>query len=1629
MDKTCELCVLGTYPGVPCFPKGTETPMLYFVGEAPGPEESETGVPFIGKAGKYLHKILDSLGLNENNCRFFNLVRCFPKDPGDKNFRAPNDLEIASCNFNVLNDIYNTNPSVIVPIGATSGKFFVGEEFTTITRTRGKVFEYKIKDKTFKVAPTFHPSYLMRQISNTSIHESFIEDIKRCISIASGGAVSLSNTTEFKNENVLCKTYKEFDEFCSKHIDNAYEVAYDIETNAEEKTSTSLEIVGFSLASDSVHSCYVVLDSLDYSMSEKDKKLVEARLRKILFTKKIYTYNCMYELPCTLNKFRLEIPDIEDVFVMVKLVRGQAERYLGNNGLKARAHEDLNYVDWSKDVDDFFKHVSSNDYNSLKTLISRYYDNSDEILDLVKTSVDNGSFYNSDKRPSYGSIPYKIVGKYGGIDSAVLFELRDFYQKKMDELSSELKINMNDGYKYWMMHHYAGYKLETNGAYWNEDKAKDLESWCVNNMTTSLKHIIESDISKPLLMSSSVDDYCRHIMSDKISEILGDCATPKRLYKNSVDVLINKKSPNRVFDVACRLKIEPKKTGSYGLTLPAIKNLLTKDLNLDSEYYKVWYKNYISNVLNNSTSIPEMKKLINPTSTSQVFKDAVSNILITDEIKLAKIYSDIVNLFEQPDFDVGYYRGDGRKLVEFVDKISKMNLSNSKRLLLFNKKLNECKNLKFDNGIMKIINNGLSYSLESLDDNNIIELYNYFVVAGYDIEDESTWTDQFRWLYNFRVYKKCNKILSTYINGNKVGRGGVYLVDKESLSNGDKITKRLERFPDDHKIPEGKTTLLQSSFSVNNANTGRWKAGLHTIPAGELIKGIYTSRFKGGIIAAPDFAQAEVRCIAAAAGEEALIKAFKDGVDIHRVTASNIFNKPQSEVTSVERRFAKSCCLHGDTPIKLLDGTTHKIKDLVGSKDFWVYSFDLESNRIVPGKVLECDKTIHVDKLIKITLDDGTSFKCTLDHKILCRDGIYRKACNLNVGDSLMPINTRISDASLGDRLNGYEILIENDGSEIYTHRMVTDNVYPEKQFKSMTRHHKDFNKLNNSPDNIELMTFFDHRVFHHKHMKDALRNGVYNTEAARLGKKSAGLKRSEKLSSMSVDERRHYLKGFVNWDACRRKRMSDLLSNENKDYYNSRSFIGLRNQVLQLIRDLLENGLADKYDEYRPRALFPKWSTLPEFLLCDYDEIIQSAWHLKYSGNCPSKLDTSVQSELGKSHMDYLWNSSDDEAVEFRNKHSKVHRDYMRKMNSSKEYQRHAQECKILKFLNKLYHIDSDITESNYKDVACGAGFKRCPTLNNIVKTFGSFESALSKALVYNHYIVDIEIVYEDCDMYDMVVEDWHNYAIFTSPTSGIISSNTFAILYGEQVRTFANEIMNGDMDAAQAVFDGFFNSFPKVKDYIEKCHKLCKEGGKIPTLTGRYIDLSTMTLGDAGKVFRQSQNAPIQASSSDVAGVVLYKVCEFIEQNNFKSKPFCFIHDSIEIDIYPYECFNLLNKLGPLFNEFPSEEFGVPMNSDITLGISMGEESEVVELVGNDKDFNDVSITLKGFEDNIERVINQWNQVYKIVEVDKTFDEPEPEREYVPRRELFQKKAPVSRMTGTYRNKIKRRYNVVVR
>lgn len=154
--------------GHPClFGVGPRNAKIMLCGECPGVNEDEKGVPFIGKSGQLLNKILEGTGLSRNDLYITNAVKCFTHNEDTK----PTTKELNFCKKYLHAEIKKVQPTVIGVLGATAMEALTGRR--NISKYKNNV--YKAKDFDIKVVPTFHPAHVLRNPGNKPF---FVKGIK-----------------------------------------------------------------------------------------------------------------------------------------------------------------------------------------------------------------------------------------------------------------------------------------------------------------------------------------------------------------------------------------------------------------------------------------------------------------------------------------------------------------------------------------------------------------------------------------------------------------------------------------------------------------------------------------------------------------------------------------------------------------------------------------------------------------------------------------------------------------------------------------------------------------------------------------------------------------------------------------------------------------------------------------------------------------------------------------------------------------------------------------------------------------------------------------------------------------------------------------------------------------------------------------------------------------------------------------------------------------------------------------------------------------------------------------------------------------------------------------------------------
>jgi uracil-DNA glycosylase family 4 len=134
------------------FGDGNANARLMFVGEGPGADEDEQGLPFVGKSGQLLNNMIGAMGLKREEVYIANIVKCRP--PAN---RAPEPAEANTCTQFLVRQIDVVQPEFVVALGATAAMYLLGVK-QSLASLRGQFHEVRGA----RCAVTYHPAFLLR---------------------------------------------------------------------------------------------------------------------------------------------------------------------------------------------------------------------------------------------------------------------------------------------------------------------------------------------------------------------------------------------------------------------------------------------------------------------------------------------------------------------------------------------------------------------------------------------------------------------------------------------------------------------------------------------------------------------------------------------------------------------------------------------------------------------------------------------------------------------------------------------------------------------------------------------------------------------------------------------------------------------------------------------------------------------------------------------------------------------------------------------------------------------------------------------------------------------------------------------------------------------------------------------------------------------------------------------------------------------------------------------------------------------------------------------------------------------------------------------------------------------------
>ena len=154
------------------FADGNPASRIMLIGEAPGHDEDKAGLPFVGRAGKLLDKMLAAIGLDRTGAYIINVMPWRPPDN-----RNPEPGEVVMCIPFLRRHVELAQPKIMVMLGAVAARHVLGLN-DGIMKLRGRWLEYRVGDRMVPLMPTLHPAYLLRQPAHKKLAWRDLQAVK-----------------------------------------------------------------------------------------------------------------------------------------------------------------------------------------------------------------------------------------------------------------------------------------------------------------------------------------------------------------------------------------------------------------------------------------------------------------------------------------------------------------------------------------------------------------------------------------------------------------------------------------------------------------------------------------------------------------------------------------------------------------------------------------------------------------------------------------------------------------------------------------------------------------------------------------------------------------------------------------------------------------------------------------------------------------------------------------------------------------------------------------------------------------------------------------------------------------------------------------------------------------------------------------------------------------------------------------------------------------------------------------------------------------------------------------------------------------------------------------------------------
>lgn len=732
-----------------------------------------------------------------------------------------------------------------------------------------------------------------------------------------------------------CYDYSSFDDFCKKYIDNEKDLklAYDVETTAAPFLSSDYRLAGFSLANSIEKGCYVVLEAIDYTNPEIEKCI--ERLEGIIKDHNILVFNAQHEYIATkicVNNLNIatESKHLDDAYSMALTLKTESFK-ADVFKLKLLCHRLLGTDNWASIIDDYIDLAQDigiddkYDFNNLSEkqqdkfdafcdMLSNYNYSNKDCIYFVKKLQETSSIWRDYGTLPYTLIPSRMIMRYGCYDACYLVALFDYFVSWSKEIEEKLKgaVNKPDinlAYEECVSAQIMSGILTLNGIFISDERDEEVRKKAVDESNKYYNRLweVNSDANgKNILREFVIHDSKQRQILEK------NYLLPKYLINLIPDGFEFISTTPTFYSFLCKKKTSDldEWIESEGLK-PANKNkpdeykLLAKHLKpfsvLENEdtLLEGVLDDYLDDMIKRDGSL--QKSVFKPMSGPDALHSLLTRDLNCSHFLARVILYEYSNISEKDkdlmtttfleEHPLYNFDSDVASYVTAAKRVKTKVLDYLKKSYPFKDKW---ENL-VESGIHSFASPIISY------------IYDIYTSTGCTVEEPKH--SAFDFICRLKICRKYLRIFSTFIAGASGGYEIQKFVKNDSIYK-DHLTILNQPVAIDKQLqpkPENTQRVAFGSWYASCAETSRWKAQIHNVPAGAFCKRRFVSRYPGGFILANDMSQAEIRELAAVSKCEKLLNVVKDpNIDVHKMTASLAFDVPYDEVTSTQRKQIKT---------------------------------------------------------------------------------------------------------------------------------------------------------------------------------------------------------------------------------------------------------------------------------------------------------------------------------------------------------------------------------------------------------------------------------------------------------------------------------------------------------------------------------------------------------------------------------------------------------------------------------------------------------------------------------------------------------------------------------------------------